>query len=335
MFLYFNTNFCGSIPFTRSKTLKNLSADISLIAHCDWSKDAAKRWMCVAIRTDTRWQILPPEPVGESGTLLDRLAGRRHAPGAVLAGFDFSIGLPQAYAGVAGIDDFRSFLGDLGSGTWPDWFLVATTPDEIGIHRPFYPARPGGALRCHLLNGLGLHGPDELLRLCERSSAERGAGASLFWTMGGNQVGKASISGWREVIIPNLSRIGLWPFDGSLQDLAASKQFVLAETYPGDVYARLGFPRRGWSKRRHEDRAALAHLFRTWLQGQADIDARAVLSSIETGFGQDGNGEDRFDALVGLLGMIDVVMGQRSDGAPDSTVVTRLEGWILGHKRAV
>ncbi len=52
----------------------------------------------------------------------------------------------------------------------------------------------------------------------------------LFWTLGGNQVGKGAISGWREIIVPRLDEIGLWPFDASLADLASSKPVIVAET---------------------------------------------------------------------------------------------------------
>lgn len=45
------------------------------------------------------------------------------------------------------------------------------------------------------------------------------------------------------------------------------------------------------------------------------------------GAGKDG--EDRFDAVVGLLGMLDVVLGNRRPGEPEDDT-TRIEGWILG-----
>lgn len=51
---------------------------------------------------------------------------------------------------------------------------------------------------------------------------------------------------------------------------------------------------------------------------------------IEDGSGADAAGEDRFDCLVGLLGLLQVVRGRRRDDAPDDPWITRWEGWILG-----
>jgi hypothetical protein len=48
------------------------------------------------------------------------------------------------------------------------------------------------------------------------------------------------------------------------------------------------------------------------------------------GFGTDAAGEDRFDSLVGLLGLIGVLEGLRPDLVPDDPWVRRWEGWVLG-----
>jgi hypothetical protein len=48
------------------------------------------------------------------------------------------------------------------------------------------------------------------------------------------------------------------------------------------------------------------------------------------GFGPSKSAEDPFDAMLGLLSMVDVALGYREDGAPDSDVVRAVEGWILG-----
>ena len=49
------------------------------------------------------------------------------------------------------------------------------------------------------------------------------------------------------------------------------------------------------------------------------------------GFGPDPNGEDPFDAVIGLLAMLEVVLERRSDGAPLSAAVREVEGWMLGY----
>jgi hypothetical protein len=41
-----------------------------------------------------------------------------------------------------------------------------------------------------------------------------------------------------------------------------------------------------------------------------------------------GEGEDPFDAIVGLLAMLEVVRGQRESGEPEEA--REFEGWILG-----
>jgi len=106
----------------------------------------------------------------------------------------------------------------------------------------------------------------------------------LFWTLGGNQVGKGAISGWREMIVPRLDDIGLWPFDGRLADLLDTRPCVIAETYPGDVYRQLGMPRGGWSKRRQVDRQRIAKMMIPWLEARPDVDAHDLLPMIEDGF---------------------------------------------------
>ncbi len=58
----------------------------------------------------------------------------------------------------------------------------------------------------------------------------------------------------------------------------------------------------------------------------------AAQAEIEDGFGAGADGEDRFDAVVGLLGMLLVLRGERRSGEPDDPVVSRVEGWILGQQ---
>jgi hypothetical protein len=63
--------------------------------------------------------------------------------------------------------------------------------------------------------------------------------------------------------------------------------------------------------------------------------APAIAALIVDGFGPRKDGEDLFDAIVGLLGMLDVVMGGRPSGEPDDPIVHSLEGWILGQASEV
>lgn len=306
---------------------------VAVIAHCDWSVDRKKRWMCVAVRQATKWTLSAPEPVGETKDLIPRLRSRAEADAALLMGFDFPIGLPAAYGKALGLADFRSTLQAFGAGRFERWFDVAEHRNDIAIDRPFYPMRPGGTQRRYLFDALGVGSGRDLLRRCERATADRGDACMLFWTLGGNQVGKAAITGWREIIIPNLPDLTLWPFDGKLHELTQPGATVVAETYPGDVYGQLGIPRRPvWSKRQQAGRRTAGdHLLR-WLANRPHLDGAALEVTITDGFGIDKTGEDRFDAAVGLLGMLDVVEGRRAEGTPDDDDVATWEGWILGQR---
>ncbi|MGO7371757.1 DUF429 domain-containing protein [Rhizobium leguminosarum] len=308
---------------------------VAVIAHCDWSIDRKKRWMCVAVREAKTWILSAPESVGDTKDFISRLRRRAEADAAVLLGFDFPIGLPAAYGRALGEADFRSVLRWFGDARFQRWFDVAEHRDEISIDRPFYPMRPGGTQRQHLFDALGLTGKD-LLRRCERATPDRGDACMLFWTLGGNQVGKAALAGWREIILPNLPELSLWPFDGKLDELMTPGATVIAETYPGDVYGQLGIPRRPvWSKRQQGGRRSVASHLMRWLENRPDVDGRALKSLISDGFGNGKDGEDRFDAAVGLLGMIDVVEGRRAEGAPDADDVKTWEGWILGQQASL
>jgi hypothetical protein len=44
------------------------------------------------------------------------------------------------------------------------------------------------------------------------------------------------------------------------------------------------------------------------------------------------NGDDAFDATVGLFGILKVLRGERKTGDPNEGSVRKLEGWILGQQ---
>jgi hypothetical protein len=127
--------------------------------------------------------------------------------------------------------------------------------------------------------------------------------------------------------------LGVWPFEGDFRSLLASKGAVIVETYPGDACVQLGLgaPGRGWSKR---DRAARIEkgyeLRRCALQMRAD--PRRIEGILADGFGASNVGEDQFDAVVGLLGMLAVILGLRVEGAPNDAAVNSIEGWIFGQQ---
>ena len=110
---------------------------------------------------------------------------------------------------------------------------------------------------------------------------------------------------------------------------------VVAETCPAEVYRHLDLVVRGGgqSKRRQSDRAADAKVMHAWVRASRACLMRRLQVEIADGFGVGKDGEDRFDAVVGLLGMLDVVLGSLPSGEPEDDT-TRIEGWILGQQKA-
>ena len=276
------------------------------------------------------WTLTAPRLVGDVSTFLARLVHEADG-GAVALGADLPIGLPRAYAATRPETDFLGFLR--GVGGLPEFFSVCATLGEIRPERPFYPARGvAGMTRLSHAHALGLTDAASLSRACDRATAERPAGAPLFWTLGANQSGKAAIAAWRDLILPALHAPeppALWPFDGDLRPLLLRQRIVMAETYPAEALRHFGL-RMGGSKRRPSDRAALALPLAAAiaaLGAEADGAMRAALAD---GFGTDAAGEDRFDSLLGLLCVLNVLAGNRPDGAPDDPWIRRWEGWVLG-----
>jgi hypothetical protein len=100
---------------------------------------------------------------------------------------------------------------------------------------------------------------------------------------------------------------------------------VIAETYPAECY--------GWFfqmpiiKSSLESRRQAGPALLHWAQ-LADVTVDPELRHvIEAGFPR---GDDAFDAVVGLFGMLEVLMGRRGSGELDS--VRSVEGWIFGQR---
>jgi len=305
-----------------------------LVGHADWSVDPRKRWMTLARGTPGSWRVQAPQPVGPVATLLDRL--RRQAGGeAVALGVDLPLGLPRGFVERHVREpDFPSFLRALAGR--PEFFRVCEQLSEISPRRPFYPARGiAGMTRASHALALGLEAAD-LSRLCDRATDERPAGAPLFWTLGANQTGKAALAAWRDLVIPALLEPTpplLWPFDGDLGALPGDGALVLAETYPAEAARHLRVRLAG-SKRRQADRAAVAPSLRAAMLRLDAIPEPALAMAVTDGCGADAAGEDRFDCLLGLLCVLNVLAGHRPGGLPVAPQHTpwlrRWEGWVLG-----
>jgi hypothetical protein len=145
-------------------------------------------------------------------------------------------------------------------------------------------------------------------------------------------VGKGSIIGWRDVLAPALSSdstVVIWPFDGSLNALLRQGNLVIVETYPAECYG--WFFRGGLRGKKGEAevrRRVAGALFSGAEKANLKLDP-GLMQDIEQGF---RDGDDAFDATVGLFGMLEVLRGERQSGDPENQNVKKLEGWILGQQ---
>ena len=304
-----------------------------LVYHADWSIRAQNRWCAKATLKGGRYTAFAPEPVGELGNLPKNLGIDAGDSETVFAGFDFPIGVPEHYANRANISRFPEFLKQLGTGDWEHFYSVCEYPKEVSLHRPFYPLRYEES-SCSQKMFLKRHeaaNMDVLLRRCELGGEGQKRACSLFWTLGGNQVGKAAIVGWRDMLVPALQTgaVRVWPFEGSLESLLQPGRTVIAETYPAECYRWFGGepPR---SKREIECRVTFGTQLLDWAHTNRITITPLLEDAIEQGFpaGED----DAFDAVVGLFGMLQVCLGERASGDPQDEAVSKKEGWILGRQ---
>jgi hypothetical protein len=305
----------------------------TLVYHADWGSKEKKRWCARAtLGKDGHYTAFAPKLVDTLGSLIGQLRTEAGETGCALAGFDFPIGVPASYAEGAGVSSFRDLLPKLGSGEWKDFYSVCDKPDQISVHRPFYPNdRFKGRRKDDLFHGHGVSSLEPLLRRCERGGNGHKQACCLFWTLGGNQVGKAAIIGWRDVLAPALRNGGLvflWPFDGALSSLLVPGNVIVAETYPAECYGWFSEDPLG-SKRKMDNRKVFGPSLLRWADAQNVTLEDGLRKEIHDGFSQ---GDDAFDAAVGLFGMLRVCLGQREPGEPSEPIIRQVEGWILGRE---
>ena len=294
------------------------------LVHSDWSVSHHKRWTAIAERSPNGWSIASLAQTPSPHEFLDLLFDRPKT----LAGFDFPIGLPSLYLDKIGIG-FCDLLATPAADRAQRFLTPAETLFDISPIQPFYRKHPAGGRQADLLRRLECDAFDDLLRVCDRATANRSRAESIFWTVGAKQVGKAALSGWREILIPARARgARLWPFDGPLSSLS-SHALALAETYPAEVYRHLGM-NRTVKKRAQGGRKMAGAVMLEWASAHGVVLKPKLASLIRNGFGEHGDGEDAFDAITGLCGMIEVADGRRAE-APDALWTSRPhEGWILG-----
>jgi hypothetical protein len=126
--------------------------------------------------------------------------------------------------------------------------------------------------------------------------------------------------------------VAVWPFHGRLDDLLKDRQYVIVETYPAEACLHLGLmpPGRGWSKRRPADRQSLGKVLLKCADRRSLLFTKKLEAEILGGFGPKESGEDPFDAVLGLMSMTEVLLGDRPEGAPITPAIREIEGWILG-----
>jgi len=315
-----------------------------LLAHADWSGARtgfrAKRQAVVARREGAVWQAGAPQPVAAPLSWLEGLLAEARGgdgTGSGLVGVDFPIGLPFGFASahLGELAGFVSFLDRIAVPGGEAFLEPARSLDEVSPSRPFFPAGQvrGEGLRALHAARIGL-APSSLLRDCDQGGPQLRPACGLFWTLGGNQVGKAAASGWRELLVPGRARFGrslrIWPFDGPLAPYPPGS-LTIAETYPAEAYPRIGIPSRT-AKRDPGWRQAQAPLLLAWAARFGILPEPDLLRAIETGFGPTPDGEDGFDATLALFGMVPVALGLLADGAPDRPSVRLWEGWMLGRQ---
>ena len=323
------------------------------VVHCDWGTDPKKRWMATALLHDSQYTAYPPEPVGNLNDpahpqqpFIARIRALRKEREAVLLGFDFPIGIPQRFAEQAHIPAFKPFLNTLAQAEWKHFYDVADKLAEVSIHRPFYPnqTHPKGETRQQpFLDRLNATNINDLRRLCELKQPNRAAASPLFWTLGGNQVGKAAIRGWQQVICPILNDpdIKLWPFDGTLENLLQPGNLVIAETYPTQYHPWL-FGKAFLGKRSHSARQRMSPPLLKWADTQSVCLHDDLREQIRSGFPpstfskqpaaseRKDNEDDRFDAILGLFGMLHLMAHPHLLHEPTNPTLRTIEGWILG-----
>jgi hypothetical protein len=305
----------------------------AVVLHGDWGTAPSKRWVAKALERDGAYRVDTPSLAGDLQSLLPRAV--ESARGQVVAGFDFPIGVPASWAQQAGVTSFLEALPEFGLQIWSAFYDPALCASEITVRRPFYPKRPGGTLRSHLWQGLGLQSWHELYRRCELPREGRSAASPLFWILGGQQVGRAAIIGWRDMLAPGLRtfgpRLGLWPFSGSVESLS-NCECIVVETYPADACLQIGVcaPGRGWSKRNQNDRSRQAdQIFRAALETGTVLSGELQRALVDD-FGPHPDGEDQFDAVVGLIAMLRELASSEPGRTPPHVAVEACEGWIFG-----
>ena len=102
------------------------------------------------------------------------------------------------------------------------------------------------------------------------------------------------------MLAPALRNVSLWPFDGPLPSLLVPGSIVVAETYPAGCYGWFSKEPLG-GKRDQDDRRRFGASLLLWADAHNVTLEDGLRKEIQGGFPQ---GDDAFDAVVGLFGML-------------------------------
>ena len=221
----------------------------------------------------------------------------------ILVTADVPIGLPSGFQEVYGCRTFIRWLENrMNRQGWTD--LVTDSVASQSPQRPFVVCKRGESK----YDG----------RFPRRVCEEKTNGESLYWCVGGKQVGKAALHFWHRTLLPLREHLGddlaIWPFE-SIEE----KNVVIAECYPAILYNRV------WGRRVtktnpydvvdavYEEKRNLADYCddKTWLHGVSS--------------------DDEFDMLTTALAIARWnCQPCHFLTAPDEDLIRTVEGWMLG-----
>ncbi len=141
----------------------------------------------------------------------------------ILITADVPIGLPSGFPEVYDGSTFIEWLRN--RNTHQDWNdLVADSVGDQSSQKPFVVCKKGER------KARGRFPK----RVCEKKTG----GESLYWCVGGRQVGKAALHFWHKTLLPLREHFGdslaIWPFES-----IEGKKVVVAECYPAILYNRV------------------------------------------------------------------------------------------------
>jgi hypothetical protein len=171
----------------------------------------------------------------------------------------------------------------------------------------------------------------KLLRRCEQGGNGQKRACCLFgrWAAARSKRPQSS-AGETCSLLPcgTASSISLWLFDGDLPSLLKPGNVVIAKTYPAECCRWFSKAPLG-GKRNSENRKNFGASLLDWAGSHQVTLANLLTEDIQRDFPQ---GDRAFDAVLGLLGMLKMCLGEREPGEPEEQVIPDIEGWILGRK---